>query len=305
MTQSQIITELSQEISKSEVIVVLGSTLFDAVDGILSAMEGKELIVIDPIKTTIAQKANLHIALAPRSDFFLMILLARFVFLEELHDIDTLKALKSDYEEFYDFVRTFRIKALLGLVDASLDDIGDILSILTDKKILFIIGKGIQRYAIAKEVVRVTESLAMILGVFKGDGCGVRVITAEGIMLSRQESFEFIDEYDDDFVDRKKLKRPKGHKSIGTKDDDFWIANIDISSEGFVFIHPEIGFEDGEDITIASNFGTIILKVKHLLSTRKDTICISAPKELLVQMIESDLLQNGCYGEVKVRLHRV
>ena len=305
MTQSQIITQLSQDILKSEVIVVLGSTLFDAADSILSAIKGKELIVVDPIKTTIAKKANLHITLAPRSDFFLMILLARFVFLEELYDTKMLKKLESDYEEFYDFVRTFRIKALLGLIDGSLDDVGDILSILAGKKTLFIIGKGIQKYTIASEVVRATESLAMILGALGKDGCGVRVITASGIISSNQENFEFIDEYDDDFVDRKKLKRPKGHKSLVANSDDFWIANFDISSKDLVFVHPEIDFEDGEDITIASNFGIIKLKVKHLPFVRKDTICISAPNELITQIIGADLLQSGCYGEVKVRLDRV
>ena len=70
-----------EQIEKSEVVVVWGRNITVTNRHMLPFIEGKKLIVIDPVKTKIAKKADLHVQLAPRSDLYLAVLLARFVFL--------------------------------------------------------------------------------------------------------------------------------------------------------------------------------------------------------------------------------
>ncbi len=162
-----------EQIAKSEVVVLWGRNATVTNSHIMPYIEGKDIIVIDPRKTAIAKKANLHLQIRPRGDFYLAILLSRFLMMEDAHDEEWLKEHASEYEEFYDFTRTFRIKAILEHIGLSLNDLGDFLLMIQNKRVVFLVGAGAQRHEIGDSTLRAIDAFAALLGLFGKEGCGV------------------------------------------------------------------------------------------------------------------------------------
>jgi len=162
-----------EEIAKADTIVVWGRNLDTTSPHTLPLLEGKKLIVIDPIRTPLAKKAHLHIQIKPRSDFYLAILLSRFVHMHGHEDGEWLEEFAPDFEEFYDFTREFRIKAILAHLSLSLDDIGELLYHITQPKTVFLVGTGVQKYSTGHATLHAIDSLAASLGLFGKEGSGV------------------------------------------------------------------------------------------------------------------------------------
>ena len=161
------------QIAKSEVVVVWGRNIPVTNSHLMPYIKDKKIVVIDPIKTKIAKEADIHIQIKPRGDFYLAVLLARFIMMEDAHNKEWLEEFASEYEEYYDFTRTFRIKAILEHIGVSLNDIGDFLLMLQEKKVVFLVGAGVQKYEIGDVTLRAIDALAAILGLFGKEGCGV------------------------------------------------------------------------------------------------------------------------------------
>ncbi|NPA50242.1 MAG: molybdopterin-dependent oxidoreductase [Epsilonproteobacteria bacterium] len=160
-------------IKNSELIVVWGRNLSVTNSHILPYLNGKKVVVIDPIKTPIAKRASLHLQIKPRSDFYLAILLSRFIYMEQAQDEEWLEKFAPDWEDFYEFTQTFRIKAILEHIGISLDDLGDLLYLLQNHKTTFLVGVGPQKYSIGHYVLWAIDSLAATLGLFGKKDCGV------------------------------------------------------------------------------------------------------------------------------------
>ncbi|WP_457605489.1 molybdopterin-containing oxidoreductase family protein [Nitratifractor sp.] len=162
-----------EQIAKAEVVVVWGRNLPVTNAHLLPFIEGKKLVVIDPVRTSLAKKADLHIQLKPRSDFYLALMLARFLTMEDSQNDEWLEEWGTEFEEFYDFTRSFRIKAILEYMGLSLDDMGDLLTYLQRERVVFLVGVGVQKYSIGHYVLWAIDSLAATLGLFGREGCGV------------------------------------------------------------------------------------------------------------------------------------
>jgi len=162
-----------EQIAKAEVVVVWGRNLPVTNAHLMPFIGGKKLVVIDPVRTVLAQKADLHIQIKPRSDVYLALLLARFLTMEDTQNDTWLEEWGTEFDEFYDFTRTFRIKAILQYMGLSLDDIGDLLTYLQRDRVVFLVGVGVQKYAIGHYILRAIDSLAATLGLFGREGCGV------------------------------------------------------------------------------------------------------------------------------------
>jgi anaerobic selenocysteine-containing dehydrogenase len=166
------------QVAKAEVVVVWGRNIPTTNPHLMPYIKDKTVVVIDPIKTKLAKMANLHLQIKPRCDFYLATILARFVMMEDSHDQEWLEERASEYEEYYDYTRGFRIKAILEHIGLSLDDIGDFLLMLKDKKVVFLVGGGVQRYDIGDSTLRAIDSFAAILGLFGKEGCGVSYLAS-------------------------------------------------------------------------------------------------------------------------------
>ncbi len=166
-----------EQIAKSEVVVVWGRNVTVTNAHLMPYIQDKEIIVIDPVKTKIAKMANLHLQVKPRSDFYLATILARFIIMENAEDREWLEEFASEYEEYYEFTRTFRIKAILEHIGLSLSDIGDFLLMLQNKRVVFLVGAGVQRYEIGDSTLRAIDALAALMGLFGKEGCGVSYLS--------------------------------------------------------------------------------------------------------------------------------
>jgi anaerobic selenocysteine-containing dehydrogenase len=162
-----------EQIARAEVVVVWGRNLNVTNKHLLPFIENKILIVIDPVRTTMAKRAHIHLQVKPRSDFYLAILLARFAIMEGAEDTEWLEEHAPDWEEFYEFTREFRIKAILEYMGLSLDQMGDMLHLISSRKTVFLVGTGLQHHAMGHATLWAIDSLAAVLGLFGREGCGV------------------------------------------------------------------------------------------------------------------------------------
>jgi len=93
----------------------------------MELIKGKTLIVIDPVRTKIAKMADLFLQVRPRSDFYMAVLLSRFMYMEDMEDAAFLEERCEDADWYYDFLRTFRVVVSLEKCGITLDDLGDLL----------------------------------------------------------------------------------------------------------------------------------------------------------------------------------
>jgi anaerobic selenocysteine-containing dehydrogenase len=162
-----------QMIAQSEVVIVWGKNPHVSHSHLLPFLEGKSLIVIDPMKTVLGQKADLHIQIRPHGDLHLALLLSRFAMIERIHDVEFCEQFASGYEEFYELTQGLRIKATLESIDVTLHQIGEVLSLIEGKKTVILVGTGVQKYRNGDEVLRAIDGFAALMGLFGKEGCGV------------------------------------------------------------------------------------------------------------------------------------
>ena len=162
-----------EQIEKADVVVVWGRNPMTTNTHIMPLLKGKRVVVVDPVRTALAKRADLHLQIKPRSDFYLAIMLARFTFMENAEKREWLEQFAPEFEEFYDFTREFRIKAILQHMGLNLSDLGNFLTYLHEERVVILVGNGIQKYSIGHFVLQAIDGLAAVLGLFERDGCGV------------------------------------------------------------------------------------------------------------------------------------
>jgi len=162
-----------QMLEKSEVVVFWGRNPHVTHSHLIPALIGKKIIVIDPVKTKIAEQADLYLQIKPHCDLHLALLLSRFAIIEGFHDVEFLEAFGSGYNDYYDLTQTVRIKATLDMIDISLGQIGSMLEMIKGKKTAILVGVGVQKYRNGADVLRCIDAFGAILGLFGKPGCGV------------------------------------------------------------------------------------------------------------------------------------
>jgi len=166
-----------KQIAQADVVVVWGRNITVTNAHLMPYLEGKKLVVIDPVKTPIAKMAHLHLAIKPRMDYYLAIMLARFVFMDGCEDSTWCEEFASEYEEFYEYTREHRIKAILEEMGIDLAMMGQMVEFLRGQKVVFLVGNGVQKYSIGSYTLHAIDSLGAILGLFGKEGCGVDFIS--------------------------------------------------------------------------------------------------------------------------------
>ncbi len=167
-----------EEISKAEVVIFWGRNPHTSSSHLLPLIKDKKIIVIDPVKTKIAKMADLHIQLKPHTDFFLAMMLSRFLHIENGCDEEYLQEYASEYEDYYELTQTIRIKATLDKMDVTLGEIGSILEMVKNKRVAIVCGVGIQKYSDGADIMRAIDAFAVMLGLFGKEGCGVAYLGA-------------------------------------------------------------------------------------------------------------------------------
>jgi len=165
-----------EQIKKADTVVIWGRNVTVTNAHMMPFLEGKKIVVIDPAKTAIAKKADYHLQLQPRTDYYVAIMLARFIFMEDSQDTQWLKEFAPEYEDFYDFTREHRIKPILEYCGTDLGQMGRVLNYLRHQKVVFLVGAGVQKYSTGASTLHAIDSLAATLGLFGKEGCGVHYL---------------------------------------------------------------------------------------------------------------------------------
>ncbi|RRS31191.1 MAG: molybdopterin oxidoreductase [Epsilonproteobacteria bacterium (ex Lamellibrachia satsuma)] len=461
------------QIAKADTVVVWGRNVTVTNAHIMPFLEGKKIVVIDPVRTAIAKKADLHLQIQPRTDYYLAIMLARFIFMEDSEDVAWMDEFAPEYEDFYDYTREHRIKAILAYIGVDLGDMGEMLEYLRDQKVVFLVGNGVQKYSVGSYALHAIDSLAATLGLFGKEGCGVSYLAnsklgmknpfevkcnrvpkattnfsefdtvlvqggnpaesmpdsnrvqkeledvknliyfglyenvtskmarivipaknffekedvrlsyghqyvekmnkvldsdigiseydftktlfdvfgfeglaseehyintwleqcqkegeqyispayqevpyAKGFGEDEEDEFEFIEEYEDDFVNTKRFRKHRKESKNKPKDETFWLLspksakslNTQFKRDNKVQIHPEEGYSEGERVAIRSEHGKYDFIIKLNEDIRPGCIVITSNTSgvnYLTPSILSEEGENACYQEVKVRIDRV
>jgi len=166
-----------EQIKEADTVVIWGRNITVTNAHIVPFLEGKKIVVIDPVKTAIAKKADFHLQLQPRTDYYVAIMLARFIFMEDSQDDEWLEEFAPEHEDFYDFTREHRIKPILEYCGTGLGDMGRVLNYLRNQKVVFLVGTGVQKYSTGSYVLHAIDSLVATLGLFGKEGCGVHYLS--------------------------------------------------------------------------------------------------------------------------------
>ena len=162
-----------QEIEKSEVVIIWGRNPHTTSSHLLPLLKNKTIIVIDPIATKIAKSADLFIQIRPHGDLYLAMLLVRFLHINDVCNEEYLEEFASDFEDYYELTQGIRIKATLEEIDITLGEIGKIIDLIKNKKVAIVCGLGVQKYEDGADVLRAIDAIAVALGLFGKEGCGV------------------------------------------------------------------------------------------------------------------------------------
>ncbi len=167
---------LSPEVVKdSEVVVIWGRNVSITNSHMLPALKGKKLIVIDPRLTDIAKKADVFVQIKPRGDLYFAMLLARVAYMEQMEDSKFIEERCENFDYFIDEITGTPMIELMQKSGVNLDKIGDILSLIKNRRVSFLVGIGVQKYIHGHSVLRAIDSFAAMLGLFGKRGSGVGV----------------------------------------------------------------------------------------------------------------------------------
>ncbi len=162
-----------EEIAKAEVVVVWGRNIESTNSHMMPFIKDKIIIVIDPVKTEIAKKADLHVQIKPRSDLFVAILMARFAYIDIMEDEEFIEERSEEWDYFVDFIRTFPMKKLMRRCGVDVNDILTALLLIQGRRTAFLVGVGVQKYGHGHSVLRMIDSFAAMMGKFGKEGSGV------------------------------------------------------------------------------------------------------------------------------------
>ena len=462
-----------EQIKKADTVVIWGRNVTVTNAHIVPFLEDKNIVVIDPVKTAIAKKADMHLQIQPRTDYYLAIMLSRFIYMEDSQDTQWLEEFASDYEDFYEFTQEHRIKAILQYIGTDLGEIGQLLNYLRNQKVVFLVGTGVQKYSTGASTLHAIDSLAALLGLFGKEGCGMhylgnsklgfenpfevacktvsKVITnfsdfdtvlvqggnpaesmpdstrvcqelegvenliyfglyenetskrakivipaknffekedvrlsyghqyvqkmnqivqsdigmseyvftqwlfddfglegleseesyintwleqceedehgyispvykalpyEEGFGLDCNDEFEFIEEYDDDFINTKRFTKVRTSEKNKVEDERFWLLspksnkalNTQFKRDNKVQIHPKHGYEEGTMLRLNSEYGMLDLEVKHNENLRDDCLMVTNNTlglNRLTPSVISDEGESACFQEVKINIEKV
>lgn len=134
---------------------------------------GCKLIVIDPVKTETAKRADIHFHPSPDSDAFLAMALSKILFMEELVDYDFINNNTVNFKEYKKILDEFSLSYLAAKCDISVKELEELARIYAEGPSSIILGWGVHRYLKGHQTFRMIDALAAISGNIGVSGGGV------------------------------------------------------------------------------------------------------------------------------------
>ncbi len=170
-----------EQIQKSRIVVLWGRNVSVSNSHFMELIKDKILIVIDPVKTELAKKAAVHLQIRPRSDMWLAIFFARFLYIEQAENYDFIDNFTNDFDYYVDFIRSFSLKSLTDQIGLEMEELLTALMLMIEEQVAILVGVGVQKYAHGASVLRAIDSFAAMLGLFAREGSGVSYLANSGL----------------------------------------------------------------------------------------------------------------------------
>jgi anaerobic selenocysteine-containing dehydrogenase len=161
------------QIEKSDVVILWGRNPANSNKHLLPFLKDKTLIVIDPIKTEMAKKADIFMQIKPRSDIFLAMMLSRLALINDVYDEDFCQNMCENFDDFQDVLNSYPLVGLEKLSEVSLLQANALIDTIKGKKVSILVGIGVQKYKEGADVLRFIDSFGATMGLFGKEGCGV------------------------------------------------------------------------------------------------------------------------------------
>ncbi|MGF7119480.1 molybdopterin-dependent oxidoreductase [Methanobacterium oryzae] len=134
---------------------------------------GAKIIVIDPVKTDTAKRADLYYQPSPGSDAFLAMALSKVLFQENLIDSDFIDNYSKNFEEYKKIIDGFSLDYLRDKCDIPVNELEELARIYAEGPSSIILGWGVHRYLKGHQTFRMIDALAAISGNIGISGGGV------------------------------------------------------------------------------------------------------------------------------------
>ncbi|RXK15437.1 hypothetical protein CP985_08715 [Malaciobacter mytili LMG 24559] len=158
-TRGEVVNPPLEKLLQADVIIVWGRNFSVTSSHMYELVKNKSFITIDPIKTHIAKNSELHLALNPKTDYELALLLTRFAYMQDLEDEEFCNKFETS-EEFFELAKSRPILSYEEATGVSLEDINRFFEIIENKKVALVLGLGVQKYYEGANITRCIDSFA-------------------------------------------------------------------------------------------------------------------------------------------------
>ncbi|NLL18132.1 MAG: molybdopterin-dependent oxidoreductase [Clostridia bacterium] len=169
-----------EEMGKAQLVLLWGVnpawTAIHSMPYVYQAKEqGAKIIVIDPVYTTTAKKADLYLQVNPGSDGALALALAKIILANNQLDREFIEEHTLGWPEFCDYLSSLDLKELISLCGQKTTVVEELAELLgTSKPVWFWLGFGLQRHTYGGQSMRAINALAAMTGNIGLPGAGVQ-----------------------------------------------------------------------------------------------------------------------------------
>ncbi len=172
-TRKEVVNPPLKKLIQADVIIVWGRNFSVTSSHMYKLVKDKTFITIDPIRTHIAKNSKLHLAINPKTDYELALLLTKFSYIQNLKDEEFCRKFETS-EKFFELAKSRDILSYVEAIGVSLDDINRFFEIIKNKKLALVLGLGVQKYYEGANITRCIDSFAAFLGLHNPlKHCGV------------------------------------------------------------------------------------------------------------------------------------
>ncbi|WP_421716575.1 molybdopterin-dependent oxidoreductase [Arcobacter arenosus] len=157
----------------SDIIIVWGRNLSVTSPHMYNLIKDKTFITIDPVKTKIAKKSEIHFQINPKTDHELALLFTRFAYMEDLEDEEFIQNNSSGAEDFFELAKERPIVSYEATTGISLSDVSKMFELIKGKSVSILLGIGPQKYYEGANIFRAIDSFAAFIGLHNKNKGGV------------------------------------------------------------------------------------------------------------------------------------
>ncbi len=181
------------EIERAKCVILWGAnpawTAIHSLPYIYKAQEnGAKVIVIDPVRTITAKKADIYIQIAPSTDGALALAIAKVLLNNNLYDHDFVTKYSHGWPIFKDYLESLDLDELCTECEVASAVVHDLAATLAAcKQSFFWLGFGLQRHSNGGQNIRAIQAIAAMIGAIGEPGGGVNFASMSTWLFNAQK----------------------------------------------------------------------------------------------------------------------